>query len=219
MNIAIDGPAGAGKSTIAKKLAATLGILYLDTGALYRTVALKMLKCDVRVDDEQNVARVLAQTKIEVRYEEGAQRVYLDGEDVGDRIRENHVSAAASAVAALPCVRSALLSLQRDIAHSTDTVLDGRDIGSFVLPDADCKFYLTASVDERARRRYAELTAKGTACTIEEIRKDIEARDYNDMHRAVSPLVKAQDAVVVDSSDMTPDEVADYMLRIVREKR
>ncbi|MCI8459318.1 MAG: (d)CMP kinase [Clostridia bacterium] len=219
MNIAIDGPAGAGKSTIAKRLAEQLGFLYLDTGAMYRAVALKALRGRIALDSEKDVEEMLRQTHIDVRHEQGVQKVYLDGQDVSEAIRENEVSKAASAVSALKCVRMQMVEAQRRIAAGRDTILDGRDIGTFVLPHADVKFYLTASVQERAKRRCAELQAKGNACVLEDIQKDIAQRDYNDMHRDFAPLRQADDAVVVDSSRMTVDEVAAHMLRIVREKQ
>ena len=218
VNIAIDGPAGAGKSTIAKRLAGALGFLYLDTGAMYRAVALKMLACGVPLDDEAAVGAVLKETVIDVRHENGAQRIFLDGSDVSDDIRRHEVSKAASDVSALPCVRLKMVELQRDIASRTNTILDGRDIGTYVLPNAEVKFFLTATVDERARRRYGELIAKGTDCTYETIRKDIEIRDYNDSHRLFAPLKKADDAIEVNTTDMTIEEVARHMTEIISEK-
>ncbi|MDE6397792.1 MAG: (d)CMP kinase [Clostridiales bacterium] len=219
MNIAIDGPAGAGKSTIAKRLAEKLGYLYLDTGAMYRAVALKTMRAGLAYNDENGIDRMLSQTAVEIRHDNGVQKIFLDGEDVSEKIRENEVSKAASAVAARKCVRLKMVELQREIARGNNVILDGRDIGTYVLPHAEAKFYLTASVAERARRRYAELQAKGADCALEQIEKDIAERDYNDMHRDFAPLRQADDATVVDSSDMTIDEVADFMLQTVREKR
>ncbi len=219
MNIAIDGPAGAGKSTIAKRLAADLGFLYLDTGAMYRAVALAMLRKQIALDDEKSVSAALEQTEIDIRYEKGAQKVYLDGKDVSAEIREHAVSKAASDVSALPCVRLRLVELQRKIAAKTDSILDGRDIGTYVLPNADVKFFLTASVNERARRRYEELKSKGTACVLADIRNDIEVRDYNDSHRAFAPLKQADDAVALDTTAMSVDEVTAHMLNIINGKR
>ncbi len=219
MNIAIDGPAGAGKSTIAKRLAGALGFLYLDTGAMYRAVALKMLNCGIDVTDEKRVKAELDRTVIDVRYENGGQKVYLDGVDVSENIREHRVSKAASDVSALPCVRVKMVELQREIACKRDTILDGRDIGTFVLPNAEVKFFLTATSDERAKRRYAELVLKGANCTLEGIKKDIEQRDYNDSHREFAPLKKASDAIEVDTTDMSIEEVTGYMLDIVNGKK
>jgi len=218
MNIAIDGPAGAGKSTIAKRLSGELGFLYLDTGAMYRAVALAMLDKNVPADNESEVAKVLETADIDIRYENGKQKVFLGGEDVSERIREHSVSKAASDFSALPCVRLKMVELQREIAGKTDTILDGRDIGTYVLPKAEIKFFLTASVEERARRRYAEHKEKGADCTLDGIRKDIETRDYNDSHRAFAPLKKADDAVEIDTTGMSIDEVTKFMLGIVNGK-
>ena len=215
MNIAIDGPAGAGKSTIAKRLSGKLNYLYLDTGAMYRAVAFKMIKCGIDVSDKKGVEAELKKTIIDIKHENGVQKVFLDGEDVSTAIREHAVSKAASDVSALVCVRMKMVELQREIASKTDTILDGRDIGTFVLPNAEVKIYLTASVDERARRRHGELIEKGVECTFEQIKHDIEVRDYNDSHRAFAPLKKADDAVVVDSTDMTIEEVTQKILKIV----
>ena len=192
MNIAIDGPAGAGKSTIAKLLAAKLGILYLDTGAMYRAVGLKALNTGVDISDAAAVEKMLADTKIDVKQEDGVQHIYLDGKDVSVDIRENRVSKAASDISAVPCVRYKMVELQREIAAKCDTVLDGRDIGTFVLPHAEHKIFLTASAEERAKRRYTELKAKGSDLTFEQIRDDILKRDYNDSHRALAPLKKGR---------------------------
>ena len=214
-NIAIDGPAGAGKSTIAKRLAESLDFLYLDTGAMYRAVALKMLRNAVPLDNEEQVKKMLAETVINVRHFDGVQKIYLDGQDVSTAIREHEVSKAASDVSALPCVRIKMVEMQRNIAAENNTILDGRDIGTYVLPNANVKFFLTASVDERARRRYNELVAKGSQCTLEGIRKDIEIRDYNDSHRLFAPLKKAEDALEINTTDMTIEEVACKMIEII----
>lgn len=219
MNIAIDGPAGAGKSTIAKRLAAALGFVYLDTGAMYRAVALHMLRLQIPAAEEKRVAEALATAEVRISYEDGAQKVWLSGEDVSAAIREHAVSGAASAYSALPCVRAALLQLQRDMAANGDVILDGRDIGTFVLPHAEVKFYLTASVEERARRRFAELRAKGAQTSLEVVKKDIADRDYQDMHRAVSPLKKADDAIEVDTTGLSIEQVAEKMLAVVKDKR
>lgn len=218
MNIAIDGPAGAGKSTIAKILAARLGILYLDTGAMYRAVGYKAIKSGVSVSDLAAVENMLKNTTVDVKVEDGVQHVYLDGEDVSGVIRTPEVSRAASDISALPPVRHAMVDLQRIIAAKQDTVLDGRDVGTFVLPNAEHKFFLTASVEERAKRRYKELVGRGENCDFEKIRKDIETRDYNDSHRELAPLKKADDAVEVDTTFMTIEEVADKLATLISNK-
>lgn len=219
MNIAIDGPAGAGKSTIAKLLAAKLGILYLDTGAMYRAVGLKALNTGVDIADASAVEKMLADTKIDVKQEGGVQHVYLDSKDVSVDIRENRVSKAASDISAVPCVRYKMVELQREIAAKCDTVLDGRDIGTFVLPNAEHKIFLTASAEERAKRRYAELKAKGSDLTFEQIKDDILKRDYNDSHRALAPLKKADDATEVDTTSMTIEEVTEKLCAIIGAKK
>lgn len=219
MIIAIDGPAGAGKSTIAKLLAKKLGILYLDTGAMYRAVGLKAVENGVDISDEDAVKKMLDSTTVDVKICDSVQRVYLDGQDVTGRIREHRVSKAASDISAVPCVRYKMVELQREIASRCDTVLDGRDIGTFVLPNAEYKIFLTASVAERARRRYEELKAKGEDCTLESITADIEKRDYNDSHRALAPLRKADDAVEIDTTDLTIEEVADKFTALIGGKQ
>lgn len=219
MNIAIDGPAGAGKSTIAKLLAAKLGILYLDTGAMYRAVGLKALNTGVDISDAAAVEKMLADTKIDVTQENGVQHVYLDGNDVSSAIRENAVSKAASDISAVPCVRYKMVELQREIASRCDTVLDGRDIGTFVLPNAEYKIFLTASAEERAKRRYAELKAKDSTLTLEQIKDDIVKRDYNDSHRTLAPLKKADDATEVDTTAMSIDDVVGRIYAIIGAKK
>ncbi len=219
MNIAIDGPAGAGKSTIAKLLAAKLDILYLDTGAMYRAVGLKALNTGVDISDAAAVEKMLADTKIDVTQENGVQHVYLDGNDVSSAIRENAVSKAASDISAVPCVRYKMVELQREIASRCDTVLDGRDIGTFVLPNAEYKIFLTASAEERAKRRYAELKAKGSTLTLEQIKDDIVKRDYNDSHRTLAPLKKADDATEVDTTAMSIDDVVGRIYAIIGAKK
>ena len=219
INIAIDGPAGAGKSTIAKAVAKRLGIIYLDTGAMYRSVAYYVLKHGVSVSDEKEVQRLLDGLVMDIRYEDGAQQIYVCGENVTPYLREPHMSKAASDVSALPAVRYKMVELQREFAASHDVVLDGRDIGTFVLPEANCKFYMTASPEERAERRHKELAEKGSACTFKEVLDDINKRDYNDSHRAVAPLRQADDAVYIDTTDMTPEEVTELVVRTVSEKR
>lgn len=215
MIIAIDGPAGAGKSTIAKKLAAQLSILYLDTGAMYRAVGLKSIACGISAKDEKAVDGMLADTTIDVALENGEQKIYLDGVDVSGSIRTPEVSTAASDISAVPSVRYKMVELQREIASRRDTILDGRDIGTFVLPNAEYKIFLTASVSERAERRYKELIARGVECDLDTIQKDIEVRDYNDSHRALAPLKKADDAVEIDTTSLTIDEVVAKILSII----
>ncbi|MBO5214742.1 MAG: (d)CMP kinase [Clostridia bacterium] len=215
MIIAIDGPSGAGKSTVAKLLAAKMGIVYLDTGAMYRAMGLKALNSGVSPTDAVEVEKLLAVTEIDVKNIDGTQHVYLDGEDVSTLIREHRVSKAASDISAIPCVRFAMVELQRKLASKKDTVLDGRDIGTYVLPNADHKFFLTASADERANRRYKELIAKGEECTFEKIKQDIITRDYNDSHRALAPLKKADDAIEIDTTEMTVDDVINKMISVL----
>lgn len=201
ISIAIDGPSGAGKSTVARGVAARIGALYLDTGAMYRAVALHMLRAGVSISDPDAVCRELPRVCLSVRHENGAQATYLGDENVSGVIRTPEISQAASAVSAISQVRVALVDLQRDIARGLDIVMDGRDIGTHVLPDAPVKVFLTASAQERARRRYEELRAKGIEQPYEEVLSDIIARDHNDSTRAASPLKKAQDAVEIDSTD------------------
>ena len=219
MKIALDGPAGAGKSTIAKLIAAELDILYLDTGAMYRGVALHMLASNVDINDDDGVLKALDNIDLKVKYVDGAQRIYLNGEDVSQKIRENHVSKAASDFSALQPVRVFLVKMQQEVARQNDCILDGRDIGTFVLPDADFKFYLTADSAERARRRAKELEEKGQSVDVEKIRLEIEQRDYNDSHREFSPLRQAPDAVLIDSTSMTITEVRDKVINIIKAGR
>lgn len=217
-NIAIDGPAGAGKSTVARLAAEKLGFVYVDTGAMYRTIALYMLDHHVDVDDEKTLADALSGIEVGIRYENGVQQMLLNGADVSGRIRTQEVSDQASITAAKPEVRAKLLNLQRDLAVRENVIMDGRDIGTRILPHAGLKIFLTASSGERARRRYAELLGKGERCDLEEIRKEIEERDYRDMHRAEAPLRQADDAVLVDTSDMSADEAADKIVSLARER-
>lgn len=215
--IAIDGPSGAGKSTIARMLAERLGIAYLDTGAMYRACALHMLDKNISLEDERRVAEELPDIDMGIIFENGAQKMFVSGKDVSERIREHHMSKAASDISKLPCVREKLVSLQRELAKKQSCVLDGRDICLHVLPDARYKFFLTASANERAKRRAAELAQKGKQVNFETVLADINDRDYNDMHRAASPLVQAPDAVLVDSTNMTLEQVLDYMLSFIEE--
>ncbi len=219
LNIAIDGPAGAGKSTVAKALSKTLGILYLDTGAMYRALALKAVSQKVDINDDTAIKRLLGATRIDVKYSGGAQRTLLDKKDVSDKIREPHISRAASDISAKPLVRYRMVELQREIAAAQDTVLDGRDIGTYVLPKAGFKFYLTARPEVRAHRRYLELTAKGAEDITEAgVLSEILQRDENDSKRAVAPLRKADDAVEIDTSDMDADTVVNDMIKIIGER-
>lgn len=215
-NIAIDGPAGAGKSTIAKAVAGKMNLIYVDTGALYRAMALFMVREGIDLQDTEAVIRKCQEADITIRYEDGVQVVLLNGENVNAYLRTEEVGHAASFVSVIPRVREQLVELQKRLAAESDCVMDGRDIGTCVLPDADRKIYLTASSAVRARRRYDELTAKGEDCELEKIQADIEDRDYRDMHRETSPLRQAEDAVLVDTSDMTVEEVIDRILSICK---
>lgn len=208
-NIAIDGPAGAGKSTIAKRVAKELGFVYVDTGAMYRALAVYFLKQGLKAEEKEKIAEACKNAKVTLQYEDGVQQVYLNDENVTGLLREEAVGNMASVTSAIKEVRAQLLELQREMARTKDVVMDGRDIGTNILPNADVKVYLTASVETRAQRRYLELTEKDIECNLEEIAHDIEERDARDMNREIAPLKKADDAVLVDSSDMTIDEVVD----------
>lgn len=214
MNIAIDGPAGAGKSTIAKKIAAKLGFIYVDTGAMYRAMAYYFLSNHIPSEDEQAVAKACVDVNVTIAYENGEQQVLLNGKNVNGVIRTEEVGNMASATSVYPVVRKKLVELQRKLAAETNVIMDGRDIGTCVLPDAQVKIYLTASSATRAKRRYEELTAKGMECSLSDIEKDIIDRDYRDMHRETSPLKQADDAVYVDSSEMTIDEVVETIYNV-----
>lgn len=211
VNIAIDGPAGAGKSTIAKRLAKELGFIYVDTGAMYRAMAYYFLSNQIAAEDEAAIAAACPKVDVTIAYENGEQQVLLNGENVNGVIRTEEVGNMASATSVYPVVREKLVELQRQLAKRADVIMDGRDIGTCVLPDAQVKIYLTASSATRAKRRYEELTAKGVSCDLEEIEKDIIERDYRDMHREASPLMQAEDAILVDSSDLTIDEVLEEL--------
>lgn len=217
-SIAVDGPAGAGKSTIAKKIAGKMGCIYVDTGAMYRAMALFILRHQVSAQDAAAISEICAKADITIRYENGEQVVYLNGENVNGMIRTEAVGKMASASAKNPDVRRILVQLQQKLAASTDVIMDGRDIGTCVLPEATAKIYLTASAEVRAKRRFEELCAKGENCDYETIKADIIRRDEQDMTREISPLKQAEDAVLVDSSDMTIDEVVERMIAICREK-
>ena len=217
-NIAIDGPAGAGKSTIARRAAGQLGFVYVDTGAMYRAMALYFLRKGINPADEEAVSRTCSEAEVSIRYQDGAQQVLLNGEDVSGRIRTEEVGKTASVVSAYMPVREKLTELQKELAARENVIMDGRDIGTCVLPQAPAKIYLTASVEVRALRRFRELTEKGEACDLEEIKKDIADRDWKDMHREHAPLKQAEDAVVVDSSQMTIDQVVEAILAVAKEK-
>ena len=216
--IAIDGPAGAGKSTIAKRVSRELGFIYVDTGSMYRAMALYFLNQQMDLNDEEKIADACKQVSISLTYEEGSQHVYLNGADVTASLRKEEVGNAASKTATYGCVRSKLVELQQEIAAKTPVVMDGRDIGTCVLPQADCKIYLTASVETRAKRRFLELSDKGEQPDLEAIKRDIAARDEQDMNRKISPLKQAEDALLVDSSEMTIEEVCTRIIEIYRSK-
>ena len=217
-NIAIDGPAGAGKSTIARRAAGQLGFVYVDTGAMYRAMALYFLRKGINPADEEAVSRTCSEAEVSIRYQDGAQQVLLNGEDVSGQIRTEEVGKTASVVSAYMPVREKLTELQKELAARENVIMDGRDIGTCVLPQAPAKIYLTASVEVRALRRFRELTEKGEACDLEDIKKDIADRDWKDMHREHAPLKQAEDAVVVDSSNMTIDQVVEAILAVAKEK-
>ena len=215
--IAIDGPAGAGKSTIAKAMAEKLAYIYIDTGAMYRAVALAAIRQGIEVDDADALAALAATADIDMRVENGVNRIFLNGEDVTEAIRRPEVGAAASPVSAVAGVRSHLVAAQRKLAARGCVVMDGRDIGTVVLPDADCKIYLTADLTERVERRYNELVNKGLKATVDAVREDIETRDYRDTHRENSPLRQADDAVYLDSTGLSIGEVLAKACRLAEE--
>ena len=217
-NIAIDGPAGAGKSTIAKRAAKELSFIYVDTGAMYRSIALGLLRRDVDIEDTQALEKALEQIEVSIGYENHEQQVFLNQENVSGLIRTEEVSRMASAASAKPQVRAKLTELQRSLARREDVLMDGRDIGTMILPDAQLKIYLTASVHTRALRRYKELIERGEDCSLEDIEKDIEERDYRDMHRETAPLCQAEDAVLIDSSEMTIDEVVERIISLAKSR-
>lgn len=215
MKIAIDGPAGAGKSSIAKLVAKKLSFVYLDTGAMFRTVAYYFLSQGKDPSDAEMVTEECEKISISIEYKDGAQHIFLDGTDVSTEIRQEEVGKNASVVAKNQAVRNRLLALQRQMAEKQDVIMDGRDIGTVVLPDAQVKIYLTASASVRAERRYKELVEKGETCNLKKIEEDIIARDEQDMNREIAPLKQAEDAVLVDSSYMTIEEVVDKIIEIV----
>ncbi|MBO5484084.1 MAG: (d)CMP kinase [Lachnospiraceae bacterium] len=216
-SIAIDGPAGAGKSTIAKMVAKKLDFIYVDTGAMYRAMALYFIRNQIDDRDERKIAEACKEICVSLEYQNGEQQVLLNGENVNDFIRTEEVSMMTSNTSKYPAVREKLLSLQRELAESRNVIMDGRDIGTCVLPGASAKIYLTASSAERARRRYQEQTERGISCDLQDIERDIIARDEQDMSREIAPLRQAEDAVLVDSSDMTIEQVVEEIIRIYRE--
>lgn len=218
ISVAIDGPAGAGKSTLSRKTAAALGFIYVDTGALYRAVALKFIRqgadCELNCDIEE----VLASTKVDIRFVDSEQRVFLDGADVSDDIRTPEVSMMASAVSAKPPVRAFLLDMQRKLAEDNNVIMDGRDIGTVVLPNATVKIFLTASAEDRSRRRYEELIAKGQNVTFKEVYDDLVQRDYNDSHREIAPLKPAETSVIADTTGFEFEQSLELLISIIKEK-
>lgn len=216
INIAIDGPAGAGKSTIAKKLAEQLNFIYIDTGAMYRAMAYYFLTQGIAADDEAAITAACPGVDVTITYQNGEQQVLLNGENVNHVLRTEEVGNMASATSIYPTVRTKLVELQRQLASKADVIMDGRDIGTCVLPNAQIKIFLTASSATRAKRRYDELTEKGILCDLAEIEKDIIERDYRDSHREISPLTQAEDAVLVDSSNLTIDQVVETILELAK---
>lgn len=206
-NVAIDGPAGAGKSTIAKQVAKEKGYIYVDTGAMYRALAVHFIEQKINPEDTKKIAAACKDADVKIQYENSEQQVYLNDKNITSRLRKEEVGNMASKVSAVPEVRAHLLNLQKELARKNDVVMDGRDIGTCVLPEADVKIFLTASVETRAKRRYKELEEKGVPCNLEEIKKDIQERDERDCTRKIAPLVQAKDAVLIDSSNMTIEEV------------
>ena len=215
-NIAIDGPAGAGKSTIAKLVAKELGFIYVDTGAMYRGLAVHFLKKGIVPGEVEKIEAACEDAKVELGYENGVQQVYLNGENITSQLREEAVGNMASVSSAVPAVRAKLLDLQRNLAKEKDVVMDGRDIGTNVLPNADVKVYLTASVECRAMRRLKEREGKGEACDFEQIRQDIQERDERDMTREIAPLKQAEDATLIDSSEMGIDDVVKAIIALTK---
>ena len=215
-NVAIDGPAGAGKSTIAKLVAKEKGYIYVDTGAMYRGLAIHFLDKGIQPQETEKVIEACKDAEVTIAYEDAVQHVYLNGKDISSRLRNEEVGNMASVTSAIPEVRKKLLELQQNLAKTQNVIMDGRDIGTWVLPHADVKVYLTASVETRAKRRYQELQEKGEDCNLEEIAHDIEERDRRDMTREIAPLKQAEDAVLVDSSDMTIAEVVKTIVDLCR---
>ncbi len=218
MNVAIDGPAGAGKSTIARAAAKKLGFIYVDTGALYRAVGVYSLRNGLDTENPETVEGTLPHIQVELQFQDGVQHVLLNGEDVSEEIRTPQASMAASAVSAVPAVRQFLFDLQREIAAKNDCIMDGRDIGTVVLPQAEVKIFLTASPETRALRRFKELQEKGAPDTYEAVLADLKQRDYNDSHRAVAPLKPAEDSVLVDTSALTLPQSVEKVIEVIKEK-
>ena len=219
INIAIDGPAGAGKSTIAKAVAAKLGFIYIDTGAMYRAVGLGALQRGIDSSDSEGVISILDELEITLKHTEQGQLVFLNGENVSEAIRMPEISVAASNVAVIPAVRLKLVELQRQLAKQADVIMDGRDIGTYVLPDAQLKIFLTAAPEARAKRRWLELTQKGVTTTFEEVFNDMTYRDKNDSGREFAPLKPAEDSVLVDSTELTLEETVEHITAMVEELR
>ncbi|MBQ2967832.1 MAG: (d)CMP kinase [Clostridia bacterium] len=219
MQIAIDGPSGAGKSTLAKTLAKNLGFIYIDTGAMYRSIGLYALRKGIDIPNEpEKVAAMLDEVQLSIRHIDGTQHIFLNGEDVSEEIRKPEVSIAASNVAVLPAVRLKLVDLQRMLANKNNVIMDGRDIGTYVLPDAEVKIFLTASVEDRAQRRFEELQQKGTKTTYEEVLKDMKFRDKNDSSRDFAPLKPAEDAELMDTTGNTLEQSVKQMAELVHKK-
>lgn len=217
INVAIDGPAGAGKSTVAKAAAKELGYIYVDTGALYRTIALNAVRHGI-LNDTEKIEAMLSDTKVELKYADGVQSVYLNGEDVSGFIRTPEISMGASVVSAIPKVRAFLLDLQRDIAKKNNVIMDGRDIATVVLPNADVKIFLFASPECRAKRRYDELIEKGESVTFDEVLDDVNKRDYQDSHREIAPLKPSEDSVMADTSELDLNGSVQLVVDIIKEK-
>ncbi len=215
-NVAIDGPAGAGKSTVARLVAKEKGYIYVDTGAMYRALAVYFIEKGVHAEETEKIIAAAREAEVSIRYEEGVQQVYLNGKNITSKLRTEEAGNMASMTSPVPEVRERLLELQRSLAREQDVIMDGRDIGTNILPDADVKIYLTASVETRAKRRYRELTEKGIPCDYDEIARDIQERDMRDMNRETAPLRQAEDAVLVDSSDMTVPEVVETIVKLCR---
>lgn len=218
INVAIDGPAGAGKSTVARAAAAKLGYIYVDTGALYRAVGVYCLRNGITTNDAEGVGAILGKITVELKFIDGVQHVFLNGDDVSTEIRLPEASMAASNVSAIPAVRAFLFDLQRDIAANNNCIMDGRDIGTVVLPDAEVKIFLTADDEERAMRRYKELKEKGSEVTFQEVLDDLRVRDYNDSHREIAPLKPAEDSVIVNTTGYTLEESIEKIVNTVKEK-